>query len=244
MKLTYLGQCGFLVEMAGIRIVTDPYLSDSIEGWTRAYEPPCTLAEANPDLVVISHSHIDHLDPATLGAYRAAGGNCAIAAPAPECGPLEKLGFENIIYARAEQSFQVGGVRVTPIMCAHTEPHTDDAGRFRELSYIIEAGGEKLFFGGDLSLYDGLSRRLALEKPQYIIIPANGRDEMRTDRNIIGNTHPWEAAQLAKDCGATLIPSHYDLYAENGCAPEDIRSSASRIGAKLLTPKPGVTIEA
>jgi L-ascorbate metabolism protein UlaG (beta-lactamase superfamily) len=244
MKLTYLGQCGFLVEIAGTRIVTDPYLSDSIERWTRAYAPPCTLAELKPDLVVISHSHIDHMDPATLGAYRAAGGNCAIAAPAPECAPLESLGFENIIYARAEQPFDIGRVRVTPIMCAHTEPHTDDAGRFRELSYFIEADGEKLFFGGDFSLYDGVTQRLAAEKPAYIIIPANGRDEVRTANDIIGNTHPWEAAQLAKACGATLIPSHYDLYSENGCAPEEIRSAASEIGAKLLMPEPGAAFDA
>lgn len=244
MRLTYLGQCGFLVEIAGVRIVTDPYLSDSIESWTRAYAPPCTLWEAKPDLVVISHSHIDHLDPKTLGDYRAADGNCAIAAPAPECAPLEEMGFKNVIYARAEQPFCVGGVKITPIMCAHTEPHTDDLGRFRELSYIIEAGDEKLFFGGDFSLYDGVTQRLAAEKPAYIIVPANGRDEARTANNIIGNTHPWEAAQLAKDCGATLIPSHYDLYAENGCSLDDILSAAAKTGAKVITPKPGIPFDA
>ena len=31
MRITYLGQCGFLIEAAGTRIVTDPYLSDYVD---------------------------------------------------------------------------------------------------------------------------------------------------------------------------------------------------------------------
>ena len=83
MKLTYLGQCGFLVETAGVRVVTDPFFGE-IPGWTRAYPAPCTLKDLQPDVVIISHSHMDHLNEPTLAAYRAAGGDCPIAAPAPE----------------------------------------------------------------------------------------------------------------------------------------------------------------
>ena len=49
MRMTNLGQCGFLLEIAGVRIVTDPYLSDFVDrhhagdpSWTRNYAPPCT----------------------------------------------------------------------------------------------------------------------------------------------------------------------------------------------------------
>ena len=31
MRMTNLGQCGFLLEIAGTRIVTDPYLSDFVD---------------------------------------------------------------------------------------------------------------------------------------------------------------------------------------------------------------------
>lgn len=237
MKLTYLGQCGFLIETAGVRIVTDPFLSDHLHGWKREYPSPCALADLKPDLVIISHSHLDHMNPPTLEAYHASGGDCPIAAPAPECAPLHEMGFSGVIEARAEQPFTVGSVRLTPIMCAHTEPHTDDAGRFRELSYMIESPEGTLFFGGDLSLYDGLAQRIQRDHPSHLILPCNGRDEERTAKNIIGNVTCVEAAQLAKDCGAVLIPAHYDLFLNNGCPLAEIEAAADAAGVELLVMK-------
>ena len=251
MKLTNLGQCGFVIEAGGARLVTDPYLSYTVDErhysektpWVRLYAPPCTLMDVKPDVIVISHSHDDHMDPKTLGDYHAAGGDCLIAAPEPECAKLEEIGFENIIFARAEHGFTAFGFRITPIICAHTEPHVDERGRFRELSYIIEAEGKKLLFGGDLSIYDGLVERVARENIDYALIPANGRDDERTANDIIGNTNAEEAAQLAAAWDCTLIPTHYDLYAINGCPAEEITASAEKAGAKLLMPKVGEKVE-
>ena len=234
MKLTYLGQCGFLIETAGLRIVTDPFLSNDLLGWKREYPAPCTLEDLQPDLIIISHSHDDHMNLPTLESYHAFGGDCPIAAPAPECSPLYEIGFSTVIEARAELAFCLGKVHFTPIMCAHTEPHTDDTGRFRELSYIIESPEGILFFGGDLSLYDGLAERILRSHPSHLILPCNGRDEERTAKNIIGNTTCTEAAQLAKTCDATLIPSHYDLFLNNGCPLAEIEKAADKAGAKLL----------
>lgn len=247
MKLTYLGQCAFAIDIAGVRVVSDPYLSASLDRpgsiWNRNYEPPCTLTEAKPDVVIISHAHGDHMDRVTLKEYRDNGGDCPIAAPAPVCKPLEDLGFGNIIYARAEQPFEIGNVKITPIMCGHTMPHTDDAGRFCELSYFIEGNGEKIFFGGDCSLYDGLMKRMKEEAPDYAIIPANGRSEERTAQYIIGNTNCREAAEICAYSGATLIPSHWDLYDCNGCEEHEIHDAAKEFGAKVLIFKPNQTIE-
>ena len=234
MKLTYLGQCGFLIETAGVRIVTDPFLTNDLPGWRREYPAPCTLQELRPDLVLISHSHNDHMNMPTLKAYRICGGDCLVAAPAPECAPLHKAGFSQVIEARAEQAFSMGDVRITPAMCAHTEPHTDDAGRFRELSYMIESPEGTLFFGGDLSLYDGLAQRIRRDHPSHLILPCNGRDEERTAQNIIGNVTCAEAAQLAKECNAVLIPAHYDLFLNNGCPLAEIQAAADRAGVVLL----------
>lgn len=249
MKLRYLGQCGFLIDTGDIKIVTDPHLSDLLGRfateempWRRLYPPPCALIDLKPDLVLISHDHGDHMDPITLGEYRAAGGDCAIAAAEPVCGRLVDMGFSNIIKARAERKFEIGGVVITPIPCAHTELHTVE-GMFRELSYLIEVGGKTLFFGGDMSLYDGLFERLAREKIDYMMIPANGRDEYRTSRHIIGNTNCREAARLAADLGAGFIPTHHDLYECNGCPADEIALAAEEAGARLIVIAPGAEIE-
>ena len=243
LKITYLGQCCFLLEADGLRIVTDPYLSSYVdknhEGWKRAYEPPCTLADLKPDLVLISHSHDDHMDPETLGAYKKSGGNAVIAAPAPEIGLLKELGFSRIKEARAENEFHIKDAVITPIACAHTSLDMDEQGRFRNLSYFIDFGERCVFFGGDMSLYDGLAERIQVENCDILLLPCNGRDEERTNQGIIGNTTAEEVAQLAYSVMTPFIPAHHDLYPGNGRPTEEIVQAAKENKAQIIILKVG-----
>lgn len=235
-SFTYLGQCTFLLDFDGTRIVTDPHLSSLGPEEMRAYPAPCTLWEAAPDAVIISHSHADHMDPKTLKPYLEAGGCAPIYAPAPECGLLAEMGARNFKPARAEESFCVGGVTITPIPCAHTELHPDERGDYRELSYILSGCGKTVFFGGDMSLYPGLTERLERETFDLLLLPVNGRDEARTAQNIIGNTNEHEAAQLAVRLNAPYAPMHHDVYAFNGCSVERVKRAAEAAGAALRLP--------
>ena len=251
MRITFLGQCGFLLEAAGVRIATDPYLSDYVDRtfytpetpWRRNYPAPVSLLELSPDGVLISHAHGDHMDPWTIGEYLKAGGEAVFAAPAPECGLLEKLGARRIVRARADRPFSIGRALVTPIPCAHTEFHRDEAGDYRELSYFIECGGVKAFFGGDMSLYEGLAERLEAERPDILLLPVNGRDEARTSSGIIGNIDEVEAAQLAARVGAPYIPMHHELYGINGCGEHAICEAARATGARVQWMRPMETLE-
>ena len=246
LAVTYLGQCGFLLDFGDTRIATDPYLSDYVDKtcvsvqtpWHRLYPPPATLGDLKPGGILISHSHEDHLDPWTLQPYLSNNTSCRIAAPAPECHKLYRLQISNIMYARAEESFYIGSVKVTPIPCAHTQLHTDEAGRFRELSYILEREDIRLFFGGDMSLYDGLERRLREADLSLLLLPVNGGDAERTTKGIIGNINCTEAAALAARLKVPYIPMHHDLYAINGCSTEEILSAAAAEGAQAHLLKP------
>jgi len=237
--LTFLGQAGVGIRYRGTTLVTDPNLSYILEKiasektpWKRNYPPPCTLEELKPDGILISHSHADHLDRDTLEPYYRAGGQAPLALPAPEAG--KALWCPRVLPSRAEQGFAIGDIEILPIACAHTQLHTDAQGRFRELSYFLRCGGVTVFFGGDLSLYDGLTERILREKPDVVILPVNGADEERTNAGIIGNIDEREAAEIAARAGAVLLPMHHDLYAINGCAPEAIRGAASITGARLM----------
>jgi len=246
LAITYLGQCGFLLDFYDTRIVTDPHLSDYLNKncsseqtvWQRLYPPPTTLQEQKPDGIVISHSHEDHLDPWTLQPYFAKNIACKAAAPAPECKKLERLGAPHVLCARAEESFFIGSVRVTPIPCAHTQLHIDEQGRFHELSYILEGNGIRVFFGGDMSLYDGLEKRLQEAKCHLLLLPVNGGDEERTKKGIIGNINCTQAASLSAALHVPYIPMHHDLYAINGCTPEEILSAAKAKSALMHLLKP------
>lgn len=250
LTITYLGQCGFLLDFGDVRIATDPYLSDYVDAnfasdstpWKRLYPPPTSLLSLRPDLILISHSHGDHLDPWTLGEYIQSGGEALIAAPAPECDALETLNAPFLLQAESESSFSIGRVRITPIPCAHTELHADERGRYRELSYIIECGEHRVFFGGDMSLYPGLMERLAKARCTLLLLPVNGRDDERTKNDIIGNIDCREAAELATALNVPYFPMHHDLYAINGASDGEILSAAKKAGARVRILKPGQTL--
>ena len=73
MKISWLGQAGLLFETNGIKIIVDPYLSDSVEKiqphfWRRVPVDKSFL-EITPDIIVLTHDHLDHTDPDTLCHY-------------------------------------------------------------------------------------------------------------------------------------------------------------------------------
>ncbi|MBQ8509101.1 MAG: MBL fold metallo-hydrolase [Clostridia bacterium] len=250
-KITYLGQMCYLIEHEGIKIVTDPYLSNSVDGPAskRKYPAPTTLCELLPDAIVISHPHGDHLDKTSLIPFYRLRRRCFTLVPAPSADTILEIGGEPVPMispapAMLGESVRVGSVTITAIPCAHTELHQDGEGNFRELSYLIEADGKKVFFGGDMSMYDGLLETLIAAAPDVMLLPVNGRDWFRTSRSIIGNLDSNEAAELAARCRTKLfIPGHHDLYESNGCPNEWIEYSAKKFGAPLKLLKPCEFVE-
>lgn len=241
----------YLIEAAGMRIVTDPYLSSAadIDGSTRKYAPPATLSEIMPDIIVISHAHADHLDAQTLVPFYRIRRRSFTLVPTPVADKIVELGGEAVPMSAPHptqlgESFRLGSVTITAIPCAHTELHRDGDGNFFELSYLIEADGKQIFFGGDMSMYDGLLESLMRISPDVMILPVNGRDYFRMSRGIIGNLDSNEAAELAARAKARMfIPGHHDLYDHNGCPNEWIKYSAKKFGAPLKLLAPGESVE-
>lgn len=239
-----------MIDAEGLRIITDPYLSDYVDrpGSVRKYPAPATLCELLPDIIVISHLHGDHLDPRSLEPFYRLRRRSFTLVPAPSCEKISAIGgvptaMHAPYAAKWGTPFELAGVRITPIPCAHTELHTTD-NEHCELSYLIEAEGTKVFFGGDMSMYDGLLETLSAAEPDIMFLPVNGRDYFRTSRNIIGNLDSNEAAELAVRCKAgVFVPGHHDLYDTNGCPNAWIEYSAKRFGAPLRILAPGESIE-
>lgn len=252
MKITFYGQLTCLIETEGMKIVTDPYLSNSVDGelGTRNYPAPITLCEMLPDIILISHPHLDHLDPDTLAPYYRLRRRSFTLVPEPSCDRIRALGGEPVgmrapAPATFGDEFRLGGVSIKAVPCAHTTLHTDKNGDYIELSYLIEAEGKKVFFGGDMSMYDGIFETLCKERPDVMILPVNGADWFRTSRNLIGNLDTNEAAELAARVGTKyFIPGHFDLYDGNGAPVGWIRDSAEKFGAPLCLLGPDEFIEA
>ena len=96
LSITWLGQGGFLIEAESQRLVIDPYFSNVVEereGLKRLVAPPCTIEELRPDLIFITHNHIDHFDPIALPEIHHQYPNVKIAGPASVMKKAKEFNF-------------------------------------------------------------------------------------------------------------------------------------------------------
>src|SRR5688572_33021309 len=101
-EIQYLGQVGFRLSDGATTVVIDPYLSSSVDAlpefpagyWQRNYPPPVQARDlANVDLVLCTHDHLDHTDPATLLEIARAAPHCVFAGPRPSVAVMLAAGL-------------------------------------------------------------------------------------------------------------------------------------------------------
>ena len=66
MGITFLGHSTVLIEVGGVRILTDPVLFDRVSLLRRVGSPLDPGLHADIDIVLLSHLHLDHFDVPSL----------------------------------------------------------------------------------------------------------------------------------------------------------------------------------
>lgn len=216
----WLGQAGYLMKTSGgVSVMIDPYFSDEVErkeGLKRLFSPPITADEMTPDLLLVSHGHLDHFDEPVIRAF-ASGARTMLVAP-PSCGArAAKLGWpaSRIRSLEAGQSVTRKGVKVSATFARHTWP---DA-----IGFLIEVDGLRLWHSGDTE-YDEHLRGLAAARFDVAFVCINGGG---------GNMNAHEAALLAWQLNPrSVVPMHYGMW-----SAEDYRYRGNAPGA---TPDPSL----
>ena len=253
--LFWLGQAGFWIETARLRILIDPYLSDSLarkyagtkHPHLRMMPPPVALeALPRPDIVLVTHAHTDHMDPDTLGPLHRRFPDLPFVVPAAtEDVARARIGAEaRLILADAGAVLEpLPGLRLTVFPAAHEALERDGKGRHLFLGFGIAADGLRLFHSGDCVPFDGLAERLAAFDPQILLLPVNGRDGGRLADGIPGNFRLDEAVGLARGY-PYLIPHHFGMFAFNTIEPAEIDAAAARADGRptILRPEAGMTL--
>ena len=257
MKITYLGQEGFLIEYKDTRFLTDPYLSDYVDRnsaikdfeWIRAYAPPVSVSGLGDiDAVFLTHDHDDHTDPDTTAEINKEKKNAKFIISESKTRFLNSLGvpLERIEGVQCFKEYSFGDISVIPIPAAHEELHSSPKhgeNVYDELGYIFILGDTAIFHAGDTYDYEGMAESINKYKKGntlVMLLPVNGADEERRAKGIAGNLNCHEAFDLAKRCKADLIiPMHHDLYPKNGVTVEEITDAAKADNAeniKILSP--------
>ncbi|MEW6250805.1 MAG: MBL fold metallo-hydrolase [Planctomycetota bacterium] len=221
--LWWLGQHGFVLKLGRTVFYIDAYLTPD----PRRLVPPLLRPEevANADFILGTHDHGDHIDRPAWPALAAASPNAKFMVPlllrsrlCSELGlpPARVIGLDD------QRTFSRGNLRLTGIAAAHEELAPDPAnGCHPALGYVIAAGSATIYHAGDCCVYAELSTQLRRWDLDLMILPINGRDDVRRAAGIIGNMDAYEAAGLAGVVApGCVVPSHYDMFADNPGDPQ------------------------
>jgi L-ascorbate metabolism protein UlaG (beta-lactamase superfamily) len=162
LSVTFAGHSTVLLEMDGVRVLTDPLLRRRIGVLIRRSPVPPPAVRRDLDAVLISHAHLDHLDVPSL---RLIDRRTPVVAPRGLGPLLRRLGFVPLEVdvgdevaigpARATGASGAARVRVRAVPADHAGTRYPLAAESPALGYVV-AGGLSAYFAGDTGLYDGM----------------------------------------------------------------------------------------
>jgi L-ascorbate metabolism protein UlaG (beta-lactamase superfamily) len=198
-SVTRIAHASVLLDFGNATVLTDPWFSTKTHyhhgeplGLSLAQLPRLTA-------VVASHEHYDHFDIETFAAYPDkavpffVGPNMVDAARA--------AGFTNVRELRPWESATVGPLTITAAPAAHKVP---------EVTFVIQANGATVYFGGDTRLIpelDELPKRFP--SVQLALLSVNGLRVL--GEQVVMNAE--QAAEFAGRLGAEVaVPIHYRFH--------------------------------
>lgn len=200
MKITWIGQAGLLLETGKTTVLIDPYLSDSVKAinpanWRRVPVDESLFA-VKPDVMVFTHSHLDHYDPETVEKYITADSGMTVLAPSSVWGEVRKYGGNNnyVLFDRHTLWTQ-NDISFYAVKAQHSDAHA--------IGVIIRYEGKTYYVAGD-TLY---STEIFADLPGHIdvaFLPVNG---------VGNNMNMTDAAAFAARIGVEkVVPVHIGLF--------------------------------
>ena len=202
MKVIWLGQAGLLFECRGIRIMLDPYLSDSVEKINpknyRRVPVKKELFDIKPDIMIFTHNHLDHYDEETVRHFINEDSGLTVLAPRSVWDTVRKLGGNNnyVLFNR-HTCWTECGIRFTAVKAEHSD--------IAPIGVIIDDGERKYYITGD-TLYNEEIFNDIPENIYAVFLPING---------VGNNMNMCDAKMFAEKTKARVaVPIHFGMFDE------------------------------
>lgn len=229
-SITWIGHSTFLIQLGGLNMMTDPVWAGQMAFQKRLAPPGIPIEDVPPvDVVLISHSHYDHLH---INSLRKLAGSKQLLVPAGLGTKLRLKGFTRVKELHWWQSVSMGGVTFTFVPSQHwTRRNPWDRNSSHWGGWIIEpqaaaeapddkpdAGARPyvsdsptIYFAGDSGYFNGfkeVGKRYAID---VALMPIGAYEP----EWFMGPQHvtPEEALQAFEDTGAAwFVPMHYGAF--------------------------------
>lgn len=211
--VTWLGHSTVVLDVDGVRLLTDPLLRPGAGLLRRRGRHPSRARWEGTDAVLLSHLHHDH---AELRSLRMVPPGTPVITGAPNARWLRARHLTAVAPGSGHWvSVGVGGVQVTLCRADHTArpmPHRPNAAN----GHVVRTPTTTIWVAGDTELFDELSELPALagRTIDLAIVPVSGWGPRLSG----GHLGPVEAAEACRRVGAAYaVPVHWGtLHAPGG----------------------------
>jgi L-ascorbate metabolism protein UlaG (beta-lactamase superfamily) len=151
-RLTWLGHATVLIELGGVRVLTDPLLRGRVAHLRRHVpvpEPPAAL-----DAVLLSHLHRDHADRPSL---RRLAPTTPVLAPAGAARTVRRLGVREVVGMQAGDRVPLASGAVLAVPADHDGRRSPLHPHVPALGFVVEEDGRRVYFAGDTDRFDAMA---------------------------------------------------------------------------------------
>ena len=224
MQLTYYGHSCFQIETKGCKILFDPFISPNEKA------VHISLNDINPDYILVSHGHEDHIADCISVAKRT---NAIVVSSWEICQWLNKQGVSNTIPMNTGGSKKFESFKVKCVVAQHSSSLPDGSYGGNPMGFVIY-GEKNIYYSGDSALTLDMQ-----------LVPRNGPMDCCIlpigDHFTMGYEDAARAAHLIQ-CG-TVIGVHYDTFPLIEIEHETAKKHFSANGLTLLLPDIGETLD-
>lgn len=221
MKCIWLGQAGLLFDFDGKKVMVDPYLSDSVSVVNplnkRRVEVDTQFFDVKPDVLILTHDHLDHTDPETLEVIlKKWDGICVLASQNAWKRVRSYGGNHNYVMFDRGTRWTQDHICFQAVYAQHSDEHA--------IGVLITYHDETYYVTGDTLYHDSVLEDVKKRKMHIkaVFLPVNG---------VGNNMNMTDAAVFAQELDAEkAVPIHFGLFdaleperdfcAENKVIPE------------------------
>jgi L-ascorbate metabolism protein UlaG (beta-lactamase superfamily) len=244
LAITYVGHATVVIELDGIRFVTDPILRQTTFGIIERVVAEPEPIEPPPDAILISHQHGDHLDRPSL---QMLGTDVPVIGPRGSGRRLRRWGMKSTTELTAGDSTRIGSIDVAATPAVHDGRRYPIGPRLpfglssESVGYHLRGAHQRVYFAGDTDLFDEMSD---LDGVDLALLPIGGWGRKVGE----GHLDPVRAAKAAGRMRArAVVPIHWGTVLRAGLAerrPDLLTKHADELPARMaeLAPESEVRI--
>ncbi|UJA20327.1 MBL fold metallo-hydrolase [Thermoleophilia bacterium SCSIO 60948] len=231
MRIAYVGHATVEMTGPGYRLLTDPVLRPRLLHLRRLVPEPAIEALREPDCVLISHAHFDHLDLRSLALVEPK----RVIAPRGCGATLRRRGIAQVTEVEPGEQVRIGEALVTATLLDHDGRRHPLHRARATLGYLVESD-VSAFFAGDTGPSADLGP--ALRRSDAVLLPVWGWGA-RLGPDHLG---PEQAARIAAELRPRVaIPIHWGTLASPRVPwRADPGEPARRFASALAAIAPGV----